>query len=89
MNSLKKFIESDLKVLRLTAIPEGDSENDELEDFGRSHIVEGKAVGFNQNDIDNIIAEYSDILTHNIGLTSLQEFSIDTGNSPPLALNPY
>ena len=89
MNSLKKFIERDLKILRLTAVPEGDSENDELEDFGRSHIVEGKAVGFNQIDIDNIIAEYSDILTHMIGLTSLQDFSIDTGNSPPIAQNPY
>ena len=75
--------------MRLTAVPEGDSENDELEDFGRSPIIEGKAVGFNQKDIDNIIAEYSDILTHKIGLTSFQEFSIDTGNSPPIAQNPY
>ena len=89
VNSLKKFIARDLKFLRLTAVLEGDSENDELEDFGRSHIVEGKAVGFNQKDIDNIIAEYSDILTHKIGLTSLQEFSIDTGNSPLIAQNPY
>ena len=89
VNSLKKFIERDLKILRLTAVPEGDSENDELEDFGRSHIVEGKTVGFHQKDIDNIIAEHSDILTHKIGLTSLQEFSIDTGNSPPIAQNPY
>ena len=55
VNSLKKFIERDLKVLRLTAVLEGDTENDELEDFGRSHIVEGKAVGFNQKNIDNII----------------------------------
>ena len=55
MNSLKKFIERDLKVLRLAAVPEGDSENDELEDFGRGHIVEGKAVGINQKNIDNII----------------------------------
>ena len=86
MNSLKTFIERDLKIFE---VPEGDSENNELEDFGRSHIVEGKAVGFNQKDIDNIIAEYSDILTHKIGLTSLQEFSIDTGNSPPMAQNPY
>ena len=42
----------------LTAVPEGDSENDELEDFGRSHIVEGKAADFNQKDIDIIITEY-------------------------------
>ena len=89
VNSLKTFIERDLNVLRLTAVLEGGSENDELDDFGRSHIVEGKAVGFNQKDIDNIIAEYSDILTHKIGLTSLQEFSIETGNFPPIAQNPY
>ena len=89
VNSLKKFIERDLKVLRLTAVLEGGSEYDELEDFGRIYIVEGKAVGFNQKNIDNIIAEYSDILTHKIGLTSLQEFSIDTRNSPPIAQNPY
>ena len=89
LNSLKKIIERDLKFLRLIAVPEGESENDELEDFGRSHIIEEKAVGFNQKDIDKIIAEYSDILTHKIGLTSLQDFSIDTGNSPPIAQNPY
>ena len=45
-------------------------------------------MGFNQKYIDNIIAEYSDILTHKIGLTFLQEFSIDTGNSHPIAQNP-
>ena len=89
LNSLKKIIERDLKFLRLIAVPEGESENDELEDFGRSHIIEEKAVGFNQKDIDKIIAEYSDILTHKICLTSLQDFSIDTGNSPPIAQNPY
>ena len=48
VKSLKKFIERDLKFLRLTAVPKGDNENDELEDFGRSHIIEGKAVRFNQ-----------------------------------------
>ena len=48
MNSFKKFIERDLKILRFTAVLEGDSENDELEDFEKSHIVEGKTVGFNQ-----------------------------------------
>ena len=86
---MNKFIERDLKVLRLTAVPKGDSENDELEDFGRSHIVEGKAVSYNQKDIDNIIAEYSDILTNKIGSTPLQEFSIDNGNSPSISQNPY
>ena len=89
VNTLKKFIERNLEMLRLIAVPEGDSENDELEDFGRSHFIEGKAVGFNLKDIDKIIAEYSDIVTHKIGLTSLQDFSIDTGNSPLIAKNPY
>jgi len=89
---LKRFVrENDsLKVERATAVLEPDSLGDCIDDRYAEVRVKGDELEMSQKrDIDRILEEFKETVTSEPGLTDRVEFSINTGDSAPIAQRPY
>ena len=89
---LKAIVEREeaATVKRVTTVLEPDSESDSMDHQYTEVVVSGKVDNLNrESDIQDWLSEYNETLTKNPGLTRLVEFSIDTGDSRPIAQWPY
>ena len=89
---LKEFVErqGDLKVSRVTSVLDQDTGEDSLEDrYAEAHVT-GTAVNSSRaEDKAKWEAEFSDVLTKEPGLTTLTEFTMNTGDHPPISQRAY
>ena len=70
---------------RVTSVLEPDTPHDDIRDrLTGIEVQTGLITELQKADIDNILTEYKDILTKEQGCTESVQFSIDTGDSPPL-----
>ena len=89
---LKKFVqrESDPKVHRVTSVLDPDAESDDVADRYAEVQIRGDNIDeVKARDIASWEAEYSDILTKEPGITHLAEFTMNTGNHPPIFQRTY
>ena len=69
---------------------EEDSNNDDITDrFAEAHIQEQTLDDTKKEQLKKVLEEYREVLNKEPGLTSLVEFSIDTGDADPIHQHPY
>ena len=89
---LKEYVQrqSDPRVNRVTSVLDPDTAGDTLEDRYAEVQVRGNSVDETRaKDIASWEADYSDILTKEPGLTHLAEFTMNTGDHPPIFQRAY
>ena len=89
---LKEYVQrqSDPRVNRVTSVLDPDTAGDTLEDRYAEVQVRGNSVDETKaKDIASWEADYSDILTKEPGLTHLSEFTMNTGDHPPIFQRAY
>ena len=78
------------QVKRVTSMLEEDSNNDDITDrFAEAHIQEQTLDDTKKEQLKKVLEEYREVLNKEPGLTSLVEFSIDTGDADPIHQHPY
>jgi len=92
---MKKFEKENEKeqtvVRRTTTVMDEDKEGDEIQDrYSEVKVSGGDELSREQRyQIDEMLSRYQDTLTKNPGLTTVTQFTIDTGNNPPVHQRPY
>ena len=78
------------KVKWVTSILKEDTENDIITDrFAEAKVKEKDLSGEQQQQLQTVLSKYDKVLNKEPGLTSLVQFSIDTGQAEPIYQRPY
>ena len=89
---LKEFVhrKQEPKIARVTSVFDPDTPEDSLEDrYAEVHIGGVDAQGKQARDIAEWEEDFCDTLTKEPGLTHMTEFSMDTGDHPPIFQRAY
>ena len=72
-------------------LSEPDTESDKLGSRGHSRKLEGQGscIGYNQEELDELLAKHQLVLSEEPGLTAFSEFIIDTGDTDPISQYPH
>ena len=78
------------KVARVTSVFESDTEQDDITSrYSEAEVVERELGEEQKLELQNILDTYSDVMTSEPGLTDLVQFTIETGDNPPIFQRPY
>ena len=89
---LKEYIKRDSSLIakRVTTVLEPDTESDSMDQEFAEVVIKGKVESATrEQDIADWLEEFDSTMTKEPGLTNIVDFSIDTGDSRPIAQRPY